>query len=277
MIKYPWLKSIMPVFIGGEGIGKGMLMELFKRMFGLKMFYQTSNPSRDVWGNFNSAMKDCFLVNLDELSKKEMTDSMGKVKDLITNPLLSINQKGIDSYTIMSFHRFIATTNSTDPIPTSRGDRRTCIIRCSDEKKGNSDYFNTLKSFIDNDNAIRTCFDYFKSRELLPTFDFGSNIPETEFHSNLKEQNRTPIDLWFEDLTRSNINESELILSGTEIYNKFVVFVDNCGIQYNTTKQKLGCTISNMKMPFITKGKHTEKGAMKIFNLVEMREHYKLE
>jgi hypothetical protein len=147
-IKYPWLKSIMPVFIGAEGIGKGLLMDLFIAMFGCSKFYQTSNPSRDVWGNFNSRMKDCFLVNLDELSKKELTDSMGKVKDLITNPLLTINQKGIDSYDTISYHRFIVTTNSLDPIPTSKGDRRTIIIRCSDEKKGDSAYFNKLKTYI---------------------------------------------------------------------------------------------------------------------------------
>jgi hypothetical protein len=101
-------------------------------------------------------MKDCFIVNLDELSKKELTDSMGKVKDLITNSNLTINQKGIDPYDITSYHRFIVTTNSQDPIPTSKGDRRTLIIRFSDEKKGDSEYFNKSKFFIGDENVIKT-------------------------------------------------------------------------------------------------------------------------
>jgi hypothetical protein len=275
-IKYPWLKSIMPVLIGAEGIGKGILMDLFIALFGRNKFYQSSNPSRDVWGNFNSRMKDCFFVNLDELSKKELTDSMGKVKDLITNPSLTINQKGIDPYDIISYHRFIVTTNSPDPIPTSKGDRRTLIIRCSDEKKGNSEYFNKLKEYIDDENVIKTLFEYFKNIELDKSFNFGANIPSTEYHSNLKEQNRSPIDLWLEDFARENIHKADDEMTGSDAYNKFNIFIDKCGIQYNTTRQKLGVILSNMKLPFIKKGKHTMKGDTKIYDLVMMREYYKI-
>jgi hypothetical protein len=266
----------MPVFIGAEGIGKGLLMELFIALFGRNNFYQTSNPSRDVWGNFNSSMKDCFFVNLDELSKKELTESMGKVKDLITNPLLTINQKGIDPYDIISYHRFIATTNSPDPIPTSKGDRRTLIIRCSDEKKGDSEYFNKLKKYIDDENVIKTLFEYFKNIELDESFNFGANIPSTEYHSNLKEQNRSPIDLWLEDFARENIHKADDEMTGSDAYNKFNIFIDKCGIQYNTTRQKLGIVLFNMKLPFIKKGKHTMKGDTKIYDLVMMREYYKI-
>jgi phage/plasmid-associated DNA primase len=73
-------------------------------------------------------MKECFFVHLEELSKKDMTEAMGKVKALITNSELTINQKGISQYSIHSYHRFISTTNNEDPTPTSKDDSDVWII-----------------------------------------------------------------------------------------------------------------------------------------------------
>ena len=84
-------------------------------------------------GDFNGRMANTFLINLNELSKKETTDSEGKIKALITDPKITINNKGIAQYDINSFHRFIITTNKEEPINTGRDDRRNLIIRSSDE------------------------------------------------------------------------------------------------------------------------------------------------
>ena len=100
MIQFPEIKTIMPILISRQGSGKGTLLQLFYKMLGQNKVFETSDPSRDVWGNFNSKMKDCFLVNLDELSKKDLIDSIGKVKALVTNSAMTINEKGISPYGI---------------------------------------------------------------------------------------------------------------------------------------------------------------------------------
>ncbi len=66
--------------------------------------------------------------------KKETVECEGKIKGLITDPKLTINNKGVNQYDIMSFHRFLITTNNSEPINTSHDDRRNLIIRSSDEK-----------------------------------------------------------------------------------------------------------------------------------------------
>jgi hypothetical protein len=38
-------------------------------MLGKNKVFETTDPSREVWGQFNGLMSDCFLVNLNELSK----------------------------------------------------------------------------------------------------------------------------------------------------------------------------------------------------------------
>jgi len=156
----PGKKSIMITMISKEGAGKGKLMKLLTLMFGNKKVLETSDPSRDVWGNFNGIMTNTFFVNLNELSKKDTLEAEGKFKALITDPTLNINNKGINQISIQSYHRFIITTNKEDPIKTTNDDRRNLIIRCSDEKRG-EEYFNKINEYLDDINVIRSCYDFF--------------------------------------------------------------------------------------------------------------------
>ena len=147
MIQYPDVKSIMPTFIAVEGIGKSTLIILLSKMMGASKILETANPSRDVWGEFNDMMADAFLVHLCEISKKDCVESRGKIKNLITDPSITINKKGVGHYPVVSYHRFIGTTNNEDSIPTEKGDRRNLVIRCSDEKKGDTAYFNQMYEY----------------------------------------------------------------------------------------------------------------------------------
>ena len=144
MIQHPETKTNCPTFISKEGAGKGSLMRLFEKMLGSSKVFETTNPSRDIWGDFNGRMANTFLINLNELSKKETMESEGKIKGLVTDPKLTINNKGANQYDIQSYHRFIISTNNEEPINTSKDDRRKFIVRCSDELIGKKEYFNSL-------------------------------------------------------------------------------------------------------------------------------------
>ena len=133
---------------------------------------------------------DSFLICLNELSKKDTTQAEGKIKGLITDPTIMINRKGIDQIQIKSYHRFIITTNSTEPINTSKDDRRNLIIRCSDDLINNKKYFNKLYEYLEDINVIRTCYDYFKNLEGLATFN-NLPIPKTSYQNELKKFDST--------------------------------------------------------------------------------------
>ena len=150
------------------------------KMLGPKNVLETQSPSRDVWGNFNGLMADAFLVNLDELSKKDTAEVEGPYKGLITEPYITINNKGINQFKVQSFHRFLITTNKLDPLKTSKDDRRNLIIRCSDCKIGDKEYFDKINSYLKDINIIRTCYDYFKSIPDMDKFEFIPK-PMTEY------------------------------------------------------------------------------------------------
>jgi hypothetical protein len=133
MIQYPELKSTMLVFVSKQGAGKNLFLSFIQKMIGNKKLFPTTTPSRDVWGNFNGQMVDAFLVNLNEISATELKNASGQIKALITDPILTINEKGVKPFKIRSHHHFIAFTNSEEAIKPTKDDRRTCLIRSSDK------------------------------------------------------------------------------------------------------------------------------------------------
>ena len=277
MIQYPHIKTIMPTFISGEGSGKGTLFKLFEKMLGNEKVFETTNPSRDVWGDFNGMMCNCFLVNLNELSKKDTMEAEGKIKGLITDNTLAINQKGIPQYKIKSYHRFITTTNKEEPLNSSNGDRRNLIIRSSDEKKGDYIYFEMMHKYLEDNDVIRTSYDYFKGIEGMDKFK-DIPIPLTEYQTNLKELSKSPIEQWLEGFTREHMNNSKecIELLGTEIYELFKQWSNSNGIKYDINALKLGIRLTNMNIQGIYRGKHTERGKTKIFNITELKKTFKI-
>jgi putative DNA primase/helicase len=271
MIQFPEIKTICPTLISKEGAGKGTLVQLIRRMLGNKKVFETANPSRDVWGDFNEHMANSFFVNLDELSKKDSQDSQGKIKALITNSSLTINNKGMKKYNVESFHRFLATTNNEDPISTKDDDRRNLIIRSSDELIGNKQYFSKLYEYIADDNVVKTFFEYLKS---IPDMaNFGEmKIPETEHQNNLKELSVSVEERWLKDYVE-NEKEELVELFSQDIYLLFTTFCKDNGIEYKSNSVKLMVNLRNKVKIGIDK-KKTKTSNKTILDIVALRKYF---
>jgi hypothetical protein len=275
MIQCPSVKSICPTLISKEGAGKGTLMRLFERMLGSEKILQTTKPSQNVWGNFNGQMKNTFLVNLDELSKKEGDGADGYIKGLITEPRITINEKGIIPYEIASYHRFLITTNNEDPVKTSKDDRRKLIIRASDELIGNRDYFDKMYAMLEDENSVKSIYEYFKG---LPGADKFSKVPmpETEYHKDIKEAQMSPIELWLRHFVTENINLAFVDKSAMEQYEAFNVFKADTGIHFECSLVSFSLKLKNLKIDGIGEVMHTMNGNKRRFNISKMKEFFKI-
>jgi hypothetical protein len=218
-------------------------------------------------------MSDYFLVNLNELSKSEVKGNEGQFKQMVTDGKLTINSKGIAQYQIYSYHRFFITTNNFDPITTKKDDRRNVIIRSSDEKIGDKDYFNEINNYLDNDAIVKTVYEYFKTIKNMDTF--GSiPLPVTDYHSNLKESNRGVIDQWLEHYTYKYKNVDSIVKTATESYNDFSTWKEDCDIRnFEMNKIKFGTNLKTVGRECITciKGKYENS---KVFNILELKIKY---
>lgn len=269
MIQYPEVKSNCPTMISKEGAGKGTLLTLFKKMLGHSKVFETTNPSRDVWGDFNGQMADCYLVNLNELSKKDTIESAGKIKGLITDSTLTINNKGVNKYEIPSYHRFFGSTNSEEPWNTAFDDRRNWIIRCSDELIGNKEYFDNFYELMNNTNVIKTCYEYFKS---IPGMDKFHKIPVpvTEYQKNLAEYSKSPIQLWLEHFAYTQ--DDVVVFTSSELYAIFDAWLKESGFKHEINSLQFTQRLARMKIDGISTV-HTRVCKSKEFDFKRIRAH----
>jgi hypothetical protein len=270
MIQYPSTKSIFPTLISDEGAGKGTLLEFISGMLGKSKYYETTKPSEYVWGKFNGVMTDSFLVNLDELSKKESMEADGVIKGLITNPAMTINEKNTKPIQIKSIHRFIATTNKDEPVNTHSNDRRNWVLRSSDKLIGNKAYFTSLRLLLADKNVLKTIYEHLKSIEGMDKF--GEIIkPMSEYQEELCELAKSPLELWTERIPDYYSNDV-ISLDMAQCVTCFQGFCTENAIKYDVSGLQLMVRLSRMKNPYITKGVKNGKKPMKtVFDLAGLR------
>ena len=286
MLVYPETKSIFVILISEEGAGKGSLLHLLRKIMGNNKVLESQTPDRDVWGNFNGLMANAFLVAIDELEKQKAKD-IAQIKGLITEPTLSINQKGKGQFTIKSYHRFLGMTNKENPIETSKNDRRKLIVRCSDELIGKTDkniqYFKRFYKTIENDNIIRKLYEYLIKLDGLDTLN-ELPIPTSEYHEALKETNMCLIEEYIRLYTARYMDKESptLTISGTQLYKDFNEWVQENGFKYETNVIKMGLRLKSLKLvsddgksPIIKS--RLKSGNCYTFKFVELKEHFKFD
>jgi len=272
MFQYPAIKTTALTFISSEGAGKGTLLYLLNLMMGDKKVFETTKPSRDVWGSFNTLMSSSFLVNLNEMALKEAQDAEGCIKALITDNAMTINNKGVSAYTIKSYHRFIITTNNEDPIKVKKNDRRNIVIQSSDELIGNAKYFIDINKSFENVNVRRTIYDYLMSIKNLENFKTDIR-PVTEYQKDMCEITRSYYDRWVENLALT-ANEDEIKLTGIEQYNLFSSWITKNGIKYESNVIKMCLGIKRMSMPAIECGLKSNGVRYTKYNITALKKHF---
>lgn len=275
MIQYPERKpGICPVLISKPGGGKGTFINMLRKMLGSQKVMETTSPQREVWGDFNGLMAKSFLVNLNELGKKDQQDAQGRIKGLITDETLTVNQKGVSHFIIKSFHRFIVTTNKEDPVHVATNDRRYLVIRSSDQKVGDKDYFTKLNNLLDNEGVILSLFNYFKNLEVQQNFT-NELLPKTEYHKELQILS-TPVLRqfmdYYVDLLLEDEETEEFTISCKDLYGKFRFWVNQSGIKYECAFLQFCCKLKNLNLKGVTK-KHTKKGNIQIINIPQYLEN----
>ena len=280
MLKYPAEKcGTMPILIAKQGSGRGWLMDLISKIIGEERYVTTSEPSKDVWGAFNGLMANAYFVVLDEISREETKFADGKLRKLITDPKININEKGLKQRQVRSYHRWFATLNPEDgePFTTHDGDRRNIYIRCSDDySKGNKtdvryerniEYHNALYSKLKSPDFIRTIHDH------LITFadEFASlRPPETSFHKTLKESNKPLLEQWLIDVACKTTLPLEIKMTKEEILEQFNIWCSSVGIKQNRSALSLAQDLSKKGYPY-TKSKYDKNY---IFNRERLLDHF---
>jgi hypothetical protein len=191
--------------LGGQGIGKGTIGRIFQRIW-TATYIQVNNISL-VTGNFNAALERAYIVFMDEALFVGDRRSSDRLKSLVTEPDILINEKFQPGRQIKSYHRFLAATNADHFKNTERDDRRDFTLRVSESRKNDHQYWKDLYYEIDNGGTEALVHD------LLATDLSDFNVrqkPNTKELTEQKINSLGPIDhWWYECLLQGSIFDDE--------------------------------------------------------------------
>ena len=249
-IQFPSKKLPMPVWVSSEGSGKGTLIRLLEAMLGKGKVLAVQEPSKYCWGAFNELMANAYIVVLDEVSKKETQHSEGCIKGLITEPTITINGKGKAHFVMASYHKFIATNNpdqyGNEPMTTTKDDRRKYFMRCSDEKIGDKEYFDSIYDMYKNENKVKSVYEFFKKRELKR---LEGKLPCTDYNNELKQASVPILQVFISDLLSDENQFADTNqITSQELFSKFNKWTEATKTKYDCNSLQFGCRIANLKI-----------------------------
>jgi hypothetical protein len=139
--------GVMIVMLGGQGIGKGTLEVILRKMFAATTLMVSDVDS--VVGRFNSCLERAYILFMDEALFKGDRKSSDRLKNFVTAKHIQIEAKHQPERSIESFHRFFAASNSQHFANTEYDDRRFFFLKVSEQFKGNHAYWKTVYTAIE--------------------------------------------------------------------------------------------------------------------------------
>jgi hypothetical protein len=151
-----WLAAILQtrkkmmtsfVFIGRQGAGKGVfLSRILKPLFGDNQTIQVEDEQ--LKSSFNGWIKNVAFIAFNEVAhdNRGRNSLNSKIKSIITDPTITVNEKNIRTYQLDNNINCIFYSNEKVPLLVERSDRRFTIMETGDNL-ANQDWFDASKSF----------------------------------------------------------------------------------------------------------------------------------
>jgi hypothetical protein len=186
--------GVSVVLRGGKGTGKGIFVRGYGSLCG-SHFLHVTNPKHLI-GRFNSHLKDCVLLFADEAFWAGDKEGESVLKGLITEPVIMIEPKGKDAFTVSNHVDVIIAGNHEWVGPATFDERRFFVLDVSNEKVGDHGYFRGIADELDDGGREAMLYD------LLHEDISGINlraVPQTEALLNQKMLSADPLTQWWLD------------------------------------------------------------------------------
>lgn len=183
---------------GGQGIGKSWLGDLMEVIIGP---HNTTAPSNEeLHSRFNPWAKHAQLCVIHELMASGRLDLANKLKPLITDKEIRIEEKKINIYGISNKMNLLIFTNWPDAIPLESDDRRYLIV-LSNAKAKDAAYYNDLFKKLKFAGQV---LDYLMKYDISQFIGRGK-APVTDDKQVMKELGYDDLDQHFLHLYRGKL------------------------------------------------------------------------
>ena len=250
IIQTPHLKNKVGLvwYSEAEGVGKNIVLDVFRDIIGNDYYYSTSCLD-NLLGNFNAGIEGKILINLNEATWGGDKKKEGRLKELITENQITINQKNVKAYSIDNYANVVVTSNNDWILGINKNDRRWQMITCSNQKFDNH-YYSKLAN-TDKQQLVN----YFHSLD-LNNYDPMKTI-KTELHQEQVEQNMDSTEMyWRQCLENGTIANCNFQDADSEplVLPKSMVFSDYYEQNYGSHASKTNTTHFWRRLRKYTKG-----------------------
>ena len=237
IIQKPWKKTETALlFKGQEGDGKSCIAEFIRtRVIGWEMSLVSCGLGK-ITQRFNSCIMNKLFVELSELAVAgdEYNTAFDAMKVLITDPMITVEQKGIEPFNIQSHTNFFATTNHDFTVRMSESDRRWAAFETNSKYRGNWQYFDKLHELIRNeddsisDEVGRHFYTYLLRYEDKVNL---RSIPMTPLKQSMIETSMNSVALFIKELPYSGFDkgilvkvEGEWVCKNEDLYSSYIAW-----------------------------------------------------
>jgi len=205
------------VLQGGQGTGKSVLGRAIRSIFGKHGVYMSN--AKHLVGDFNSQLRGAAFVEADEAIYAGDQRQAAKLKSLITEPTIMIEEKGLPPINLDNMLKIFMATNETRAVNIGHDDRRFVVFDVSDERKGDYEYFALIYAEIEAGGPAAMLYDLLQRD--ISCFNPERDRPATEDHATQKRLSLPPLEAWWADrLEEGNLphpNRSGCLLDGVTL------------------------------------------------------------
>jgi hypothetical protein len=189
-----------------EGAGKGIVFSFMREILGDRLYAQI-NDLEAITGRFNPILEGRLLINGDEVVWGGEQKKGNKMKNIISEPEIWIEEKNRSIYSIKNTTAFCFSSNEERCMSSKEGCRRGFATELSNKWAGRQttqehlDYFNNISGTTNHTIARSKALAFAKilySRDL--TEFVPSNAPITEMLTDNMERNMSPLQKFWKGL-----------------------------------------------------------------------------
>ncbi len=170
--------GVAVVLQSGQGFGKGLWASFMQKIVGDTYTQRISDPSL-VAGGFSGHLNNKLFVFIDEATWGGDKRSQGRLKSIISERTLSIENKHKDPYDVEHYARFMIASNSFYPVPIEPDDRRFFVPDVTTDKPSR-EYFSVLWGLLNDpeSKSVRYVMRYLLDIDLsdFSVFDFPNSV-----------------------------------------------------------------------------------------------------
>ena len=243
------------VLRGQMGVGKGVFANQFGALFG--KHYMSLNQSNQLVGRFNGHFKNAVLLHADEAFWGGDKQAEGTLKSLVTEPYITIEEKGINAFTMKNYLHMIFSTNNDWAVPAGTRERRFCVLDVGEKRMQDSAYFGAIAEQMNNGG--REALLHFLLSYDLTDVDLRK-FPQTEALWEQKLKSMTLVQkFWLQRLMTGQLDE---IITGEDVrvdsdwgdgsipvdrlYHLYQHFAGCVGSRHKGSKEELGVELRKL-------------------------------